>query len=171
MTFELAEFDYYSPYLHKAVDVYCTVWGRNLEDSTTFFRKYARMQHFVGYVALVGGHVVGIAFGTASQAGQWWHDKVSTHVGKNHHALANAWVLTELAVLQPYRKHNIGSALHDKVLEQQPFPNVLLSTQVDNVKAREFYEKRHWTYLHRGFSFQKNRPNYCIMHRAMPHAS
>jgi len=171
MNFELQPFDYHSPLLHDAVDVYCKVWERDTENSTIFFRKYARIADFVGYVATVENQVIGTAFGTRSQAGQWWHDKVARQVGRKHKALKNAWVLTELAVLAPYRKHNIGSALHDRVLAEQPYPNILLSTQVDNMVARRFYEKRNWTYLHRGFSFQKNRPPYCIMYKDMAHES
>lgn len=169
MKFELAEFDYYSPYLHKAVDVYCAVWDRNQDNSTVFFKKYARMSQFIGYVALIEEHVVGMAFGNESQAGQWWHDKVSKQIGKHHPALQNAWSLTELAVLKSYRKHQIGSVLHDRILREQTCPNVLLSTQVDNHTARHFYEKRNWTYLHKGFSFQKERQSYCIMHKAIHH--
>lgn len=165
MRFELIPFNYHSSLLHDAVSVYCTVWGRDKEDSTVFFRKYARMTDFVGYVATVESKVVGTAFGTISQVGQWWHDKVAKKIGRNHPALKSAWVLTELAVLQAYRKHHIGSHLHDCVLSEQPYPNVLLSTQEDNLIARHFYEKRDWTYLHKGFSFQKGRPHYCIMHK------
>lgn len=169
MTVDLAEFDYHSPYLHQAVAVYCAVWQRNQDNSTLLFKRYARMPQFEGYVALLDGDVVGMAFGTASSKGQWWHDKVSQHIGEHHHALQNAWSLTELAVLKPYRKHAIGSVLHDRVLQEQPCTNVLLSTQVDNQTARRFYEKREWTYLHEGFSFRKDRQPYCIMHRAIRH--
>ena len=127
------------------------------------------MLDFIGYVAVMNEKIVGTAFGTASRAGQWWHDKVAKQVGRNHKALKNAWVLTELAVLEDYRKHHIGGHLHDKVLSEQAYPNVLLSTQVDNIVARQFYENRHWTYLHRGFAFQKDRPPYCIMHKDLSH--
>ena len=171
MKFELIPFTYYSPLLHDAVNVYSTVWERDKEDSTIFFRKYARMPDFVGYVASVNNKIVGTAFGTISQSGQWWHDKVARHVGRKHKALKNAWVLTELAVLEDYRKHHIGSHLHDKVLDEQIYPNALLSTQVDNMVARRFYENRNWTYLHRGFAFHKGRPLYCIMHKDLSHES
>lgn len=169
MNVELSPFNYRSSLLHDAVRVYCRVWGRDLEESTIFFRKYARMPDFVGYVASVDSKIIGTAFGTVSQAGQWWHDIVAKHVGENHKALNAAWVLTELAVLRDYRKHNIGSRLHDKVLAEQVYPNALLSTQADNMLARYFYENRNWTYLHRGFSFQKSRPPYCIMHKDLSH--
>lgn len=169
MNFELISFNYRSSLLYDAVHVYCRVWGREKEASTIFFRKYARMPDFVGYIASVDSKIVGTAFGTISQTGQWWHDKVAKHVGLNHKALKNAWVLTELAVLKDYRKHNIGSHLHDKVLSEQPYPNVLLSTGLDNMLARYFYENRNWTYLHRGCAFQKGRPLYCIMHKELNH--
>lgn len=167
MEVELIAYNFRSSLLHDAVNVYCEVWQRDKQDSTIFFRKYARMPDFIGYVASVGGAVVGTAFGTVSLAGQWWHDRVAKEVGRNHSALQEAWVLTELAVLEAYRKHKIGHQLHKLVLSEQPYPNALLSTQVDNYVARKFYENRKWTYLHKGFPFQKGRPHYCIMHRDM----
>lgn len=169
MNVNFQAFDAKSPYFRDAVDVYCTVWHRNYDDSAVFFKRYTQMPDFIGYVAIVESRVVGIAFGTASQFGQWWHDKVAQQVGQSHPALHNTWVLTELAVLNRFRKHQIGSRLHDLVLSEQPYPNVILSTQVDNMTARKFYEKRQWQYLHHGFSFQSGRQPYCIMHKVMTH--
>ncbi|MGB7339327.1 MAG: GNAT family N-acetyltransferase [Phototrophicaceae bacterium] len=165
MTVKIQAFDDKSSYFRDAVDVYCSVWQRNYDDSAVFFKRYTQIADFIGYVAIVDNKVVGIAFGTVSQNGQWWHDKVAEQVGKKHPALQNTWVLTELAVLNRYRKHHIGSTLHDRVLAEQPYPHAILSTQVDNLNARRFYEKRQWQYLHHGFAFQSGRQPYCIMHK------
>ncbi|MGJ3240644.1 MAG: hypothetical protein ACFE0Q_18190, partial [Anaerolineae bacterium] len=115
MLFELIPFTARSPLFHDAVRVYCTVWQRATDDSTVFFRKYTQMPDFVGYVARVETDVVGVVFGVASQTGQWWPDQVARQVGRRHHALQRAWILTELAVLAPYRKHRIGSHLLERV--------------------------------------------------------
>lgn len=167
MTITLQPFGYHSPLFYDAVAIYCAVWERDEEDSTLFFRRYARMTDFIGYVALVGKQSVGIGFGTLSENGQWWHDKVADQVGSEHPALQNAWVLTELAVLPEYRNDGIGGILHDRVIHEQPRNNVLLSTQVENIAAQRFYKRRGWTMLHDGFPFRKGCQSYCIMHKDM----
>lgn len=169
MPIQYIPFNYKSSLLYDALRVYCEVWGRNYEDSLMFFRKYARYEHFIGYVASYKSRVIGMGFGTISEKGQWWHDKVAEKVGENHRALQNAWVLTELAVLKEYRNRQIGEALHERVLKAQPFPNVLLSTQADNHGAKRFYERLGWGYLHNGFAFQRGRQPYCIMHKVVKH--
>ncbi len=165
----LVAFDGFSVRLHDAVDIYVRVWQRNREASLLFIRKNARYPHFRGYLAQVNGQTVGMVFGTASLPGQWWHDNVALEVGTQHPALQRAWILCELAVLEPYRSRGIGGQLHDAVLNTQPLHNVLLSTQKANSGARRFYEQRGWSYLHNGFSFNPNRPHYVIMHQERPY--
>lgn len=167
MCIQLLPFDRKSPRLYDALRVYTNVWSRNTEDSLIFFRRHAELDHFHGFVACLDGRVVGMAFGTESCSGMWWHDKVAQHVGRDHNALYDAWVLTELAVLEPYRNASVGSKLLNAVLMAQPFPNALLSTQSYNTSAQRFYKRHHWTELHAGFPFQRGCDNYVIMHRDM----
>jgi ribosomal protein S18 acetylase RimI-like enzyme len=169
MTVEVLPFEHDAKLLREAARVYQVVWDRDPEDSLIFFRKYARFPHFRGYVARVQGVVVGTVFGTASLPGQWWHDKVAEHVGKQHPALQHAWVLTELAVLETYRDRGIGGLLHDRALQDLPLQTALLSTQGDNTGAQRFYLRRGWQYLHSGFPFHPGRPPYVIMVRWMHH--
>ena len=165
MRIELYPFDYRSSHLQNAIDVYCNVWERDTDNSTIFFRKYARFPDFVGYIAYVEAQAVGFVMGARSEKGQWWHDKVAKNVGARHPSITNAWVLIELAVLEDFRRHNIGTVLHDHILSKKNYPNALLSTQIDNYPARRFYEGHHWTYLHQGILFNKGRQKYCIMHK------
>lgn len=165
----LVPFGRASDWLHEAAEIYAAVWGRNTSDSLLFFRHHADYPDYRGVIALLGTERVGFAFGTRSEPGQWWHDKVCERIGSQHPALQNAWVLTELGVLAAHRNQHIGGLLHDRILRLQPSPNVLLSTQVDNDGARRFYERRSWHYLHQGFHFQPGRSAYVIMHRNVAH--
>jgi len=167
MSVKIIPYHYRSPLLQEAVRIYTTVWERDKEDSFFFFRKFAQYSHFYGFVAQVDERVVGMTFGTTSLPGQWWHDKVAAQVGADHPALHHAWVLTELAVLAAYRNQQIGAMLLDHVLDVQPFPNVLLSTQASNSKAQRFYERHGWRYLHPGFAFNRGHEPYVIMHKAL----
>jgi ribosomal protein S18 acetylase RimI-like enzyme len=152
--------------LNAAARVYATTWRRDVHETQTYFRRYAQMPHFYGLVALVEKCVVGVTFGIQSVSGQWFHDQVALHVGVDHPALHQTWVLTELAVLPAYRHQAIGGALHDAIVEQQPFPRLLLSTQVGNLGARRFYARRGWNVLHPGILFHQHGPEYLILHRA-----
>lgn len=154
-----------APLMREAARVYAAVWGRNWQDSMSFFRKYAHYPHFYGYVAQHERSIVGMGFGTQSLPGQWWHDKVTAHLGAGHPALQDAWVLTELAVLDAFRNSHIGSAIHNQLLREQPLPNALLSTQVNNSGAQRFYTRHGWRIIHEGFAFGRGREHYVIMHR------
>lgn len=164
MNVQLLPFTRRSSLLPEAVNVYTRVWSRNTADSLTFFHNYAEHNHFYGVVAVARSQVVGMAFGTESVSGMWWHDKVAQHVNPQHPVLQNAWVLTELAVLEGYRNWGIGSKLLARVILEQPFPNALLSTQCHNQAAQRFYQRHGWDYLHRGFAFHRGHDPYVIMY-------
>jgi GNAT superfamily N-acetyltransferase len=153
--------------IRAAADIYVGTWDRPVDETMAFIRFQSLYPDFVGYLGEAEDTPVGMGFGTRSQPGQWWHDRVAVRVGSDHPALQDAWVLTELAVLPPWRGFGIGGAIHDALLAAQPCPRVLLSTEVSNVRARRMYEKRGWTYLHPGFAFTPGQPAFCIMRREM----
>ncbi|MDQ7026896.1 MAG: GNAT family N-acetyltransferase [Anaerolineae bacterium] len=170
MAVKIIPYHYRSPLLQEAVRVYIDVWQRNKEESLVFFRNYAQLPYFYGFVAQQNKKIVGTAFGVQSKTGQWWHDKVAAQVGANHPTLQESWVLTELAVLDAYRNQQIGALLHDHVLNVQPFPNVLLSTQVSNIGAQRFYQQHGWQIIHAGFAFTRGHEPYVIMHKSVTHS-
>lgn len=169
MTIEIIPYHYRSPLLQEAVRVYVDVWQRNKEESLVFFRNYAQLAHFYGFVAQYEKKTVGAVFGVQSKVGQWWHDKVAAQIGDKHPALQDSWVLTELAVLDAYRNQQIGALLHNHILDVQPFSNVLLSTQVSNIGAQRFYKQHDWNILHPGFAFNRGHEPYVIMYKAIAH--
>lgn len=160
---ELAEFAPGSKYAEGAAQVFADTWHRSLEDAIAFLGLQADYPDYRGLVALADGRVVGMVFGTASESGQWWHDRVAARVGESHPALRDAWVLTELAVLEDWRGQGIGARLHDEVLAAQPHPRALLSTEISNMRARRMYERRGWRYIHPGFPFEPGRESFVVM--------
>lgn len=157
-----------SAYLDATVRVYMHTWGNDdWEGSHAFFAKYAKYPNFHGLVAIHNEEVIGFGFGTRSQAGQWWHDRVALQVGKDNLALQDAWVLVELAVLPAFRNRKIGGNLLASLLGHVPLSRALLSTQRNNTKARRFYERHGWQYLHHGFAFQPFGQEYVVMNRGV----
>jgi ribosomal protein S18 acetylase RimI-like enzyme len=150
-----------------AVRVYNDTWKWGWEESYSFFSRYALLPDYLGFVALYDGQVAGMTFGARGLPGQWWFDKVAEKVGRDHPALKDAWMLVELAVLEPYRDLGIGTALHNALLAAQHYPRALLSTEVSNTGARRLYERLGWEYLHSGFVFSEGGPAYTIMNKEL----
>lgn len=165
--FQLIPFDADSPYLPQAARVYARIWQRGEDWAIGLFARQARYPDFHGLVAVAEGAVVGMGFGARSEPGQWWHDKVAARMGAGTPALQDAWTLVELGVLAELRGRGIGGALHDRLLAIHPCPRVLLSTQVENARARRMYEARGWQYLHPGFAFEPGNQPFVVMHREL----
>lgn len=156
-----------SPHLEAAVAVYHEYTPGNIGFQTQFFTSHMERLGYVGFVAQIEDKIVGIVFGSRSLAGQWWHEHVAKHVGEDHRALQNTWVLTQLNVLKVYRNRGIGKLLHDKIIAAQTYPHLLLSTPVANKAAQRFYERYGWDFLHTGFKFFEGDECYAIMHKAL----
>jgi ribosomal protein S18 acetylase RimI-like enzyme len=167
MAIQIAPFELGSRVFEEAADVYCAVFGGEWEGGYLFMMRYAQYPDFHGRVALNGSRVVGMGFGTRSEPGQWWHDRVASQVGVDHPALQDAWVLVELGILEDYRSQGIGGRLHDALIAAHPLPHLLLSTQVDNLGAQRFYTRRGWQILHPGFAFLAGSPPYLVMHQTL----
>lgn len=156
-----------SPYLMDAVHIYNEYISAELAYQEHFFRTHMRRPGYAGLVAQMDEVIVGVAFGSDSLNGQWWHDRVATHVGDEHPALQNAWVLTQLNILAEYRNRKIGVQLHDAIIAKQSQANLLLSTQVANHAAQRFYKRHGWSVLHDGFVFSSGDEPYKILNKTI----
>lgn len=168
MTVELLPLTADAPYFNQAVAVYSEyVTFGTMASHRTFFSEHTQRRDYHGLAACCDGQIVGLAFGSRSQRGEWWHDKVAHRVGAKHPALQSAWVLTQLNVLAAYRNQGVGARLHDAILAQQPYHKLLLSTPVANAGAQRFYRRRGWHVLHSGFVFSNGDEPYAIFHKTL----
>ncbi len=85
----------------------------------------------------------------------------------DHPALQDAFRIVELAVVEAHQGHGIGGQLHDALLDAQPCPRALISTNVTNQRARSMYERRGWRYLHGSFEVPDDPHRYVIMAREL----
>lgn len=152
-----------SPYLRRAVAIYHEYSPGDMRYQTEFFTSHMDNEGYIGLVAQLEEEIVGVAFGSNSLEDQWWHSKVAAHVGKEHAALQDAWVLTQLNVLSAFRNRGIGTLLHDKIIATQTRPRLLLSTPVSNKGAQRLYIRYGWEFLHKGFPFFNGDEPYAIM--------
>lgn len=167
MRIELQHLTQDSPYLLGAIRVYNEYIAGEIDYQEHFFRTHMRRPGYIGLIAILDERVVGVAFGSHSLVGQWWHERVASRVGYDHPALQNAWVLTQLNVLASYRNRKIGELLHNRIIEMQGCSNLLLSTQVANAKAQRFYLRHGWKVLHTGFRFSAGDEPYMILHKKL----
>ena len=111
------------------------------------------------------GTVAGFAYGYTGGAGQWWTDRVAAAMDEESR---RRWLdpphyeVVELHVRPSRQRGGIGSALLDRRLEGLPHSCALLSTQVDNAKARPFYEKHGWQVVVDELSFGPGYAPFCV---------
>ena len=111
--------------------------------------------------AFAGDRLVGFVYGYRGATGQWWHDRVAAALGRGG---ADRWLppghfeFTELHVRPEYRRHGIGGALHDALLDGIDAPTAVLSTQTDNVPAIALYSGRGWVVIVPHLDFGSGRP-------------
>lgn len=163
MTVKLLPLNRKSPYIIDAVRIYNEYIPGELDYQEHFFRTHMRHPGYIGILAQVDDKIVGLTFGSDSLPGQWWHERVASNVGREHPALNNAWVLTQLNILKAYRNRQIGEILLHKVSKAQKRQRLLLSTQVANIAAQRFYLRHGWQVLHQGFRFSSGDEPYKIL--------
>ena len=151
MTVNLLPLNTESSYIIDAVRIYNEYIPGEMDFQEHFFRTNMRHPGYVGLLAQVDDKVVGVAFGSQTLPGQWWHERVASHVGREHPAIQNAWVLTQLNILKAYRNRKIGEFLLKRIITEQKYERLLLSTQVANTSAQRFYKRQGWQVLHEGF--------------------
>jgi ribosomal protein S18 acetylase RimI-like enzyme len=111
------------------------------------------------------GEVAGFAYGYTGGAGQWWTDRVAAAMDAEER---RSWLepphyeVVELHVRPESQRRGVGSALLAVLLEGLPHRQALLSTQVDNEKARPFYEKEGWQLVVAQLSFGPGYAPFCV---------
>jgi len=160
-----------SPELNEALRIYARVWpDRDPEVARETFTRYAGYPDFRGFVAYVEDEPAGCGYGARSFPGVPWHDLVAPRLGADLPAFQDAFRVVELAVVEEHQGKGIGSMLHDALLQNQPCRRALISTNVNNARARGIYERRGWQYLDTDFEVPDDAHRYVIMARDMgPH--
>lgn len=118
------------------------------------------------------GGVAGFAYGYVSAPGQWWHDNVGPALGRERARewLADAFQVTEIAVLPAYQGRGLGAGLHDALLEGVTTARAVLSTLDAPTVARAMYLRRGWQPLLDNFRFPGVARPYAVLGKVMTDA-
>jgi ribosomal protein S18 acetylase RimI-like enzyme len=113
--------------------------------------------------------LVGFAYGYRSKAGQWWYDNVSRAMSGHARQLwlADAFQVTEIAVMPGHQRQGIGGNLLDVLLSDVPNSRAVLSTLDAETAGRAMYLNRGWQNLLEGFYFPGVPRRYAIMGRVL----
>jgi hypothetical protein len=95
------------------------------------------------------GDVVGFAYGYENKPDQWWHVEVASALPRQ---IAEEWLcdsfrLVEMAVATGMQGRGVGGLLHDRLLEELPWPRAVLSTMAAETRAYRLYHQRGWVIL------------------------
>ncbi len=109
--------------------------------------------------------MLGFAYGYTGGRGQWWTDRVGEALGSR---LRARWLqpphyeVVELHVRPEEQRRGLGTGLLAALLEGLPHEQALLSTQVENAKARAFYESQGWQVVVPEMSFGPGYAPFCV---------
>ena len=119
-----------------------TEQGRTLAEDDEIFRRYILPRTAI-WVALVDGAIAGFLAMRGSYV-----DRLYIHPDR--------------------QRRGIGGTLHDAILENLDSPTALLSTQVDNERARALYRGRGWRVVVEQLRFTPGGTPFCVMARDLP---
>ena len=116
------------------------------------------------------GRLAGFGYGYTSMAGQWWHDQVSSGLGKDARQewLANTFEVVELHVAPYAQGHGIGASQLTSLSRMTAGTRTLLSTpEADEQKSRAWrlYRRFGFVDLLRHFYFPGDERPFAILGR------
>jgi ribosomal protein S18 acetylase RimI-like enzyme len=151
--------------LQNMVRIYYEVWGGNPNDFLERFKRHTTYPGFKGVVVYDGKDVLGFAYGYSSIPGQFYHDLLRMELTNSNQEwwLEDCFEFVELVVHPNYRRKNIGQELATNLLENSKKKTAVLTTQTDNISARNLYKKLNWKIIKENFYPGDTTEPYVIM--------
>ncbi|PEV97767.1 GNAT family N-acetyltransferase [Bacillus cereus] len=151
--------------------LYCKVFNK-----TNFDEMVERITRHMGYTGFKGAvaindenEVVGFTYGYRSLEGQYYNQlmREALNLEQVDQWLEDCFEFVELAVHPQYRNEGLGTKLHNRLLDGISNRTSVLTTQINNEKARSLYERLDWVNLLEPFHPSKNDVPYVIMGKAL----
>ncbi|MGE1127160.1 GNAT family N-acetyltransferase [Bacillus wiedmannii] len=151
--------------------LYCKVF-----DTTNFADMVERIRRHIGYTDFKGivaindeNEVIGFTYGYRSLEGQYYNQLMREVLNREQvdQWLEDCFEFVELAVDPQYQNEGLGTKLHNELLEGISNRTSVLTTQINNEKARSLYERLDWVDVLEPFHPSKNDVSYVIMGKAL----
>ncbi|PEI76843.1 GNAT family N-acetyltransferase [Bacillus wiedmannii] len=153
--------------INNMAQLYCKVFEKtNFTEMIERINRHIEYTGFKGIVAMnEENEVVGFTYGYRSLDGQYYNQlmRKSLNCGQVEQWLEDCFEFVELAVHPQYRNEGLGTTLHNKLLEGISNRTSVLTTQINNKKARSLYERLDWVNVLEPFHPSKNDVPYVIM--------
>lgn len=155
--------------------------AQQLPGRRMMMERHARYPAFRGLAAVTGcdspvehGAIIGIGYGFHGEAGQWWHDMVTSAItAKAGRGIAMSWMkdcfeVGELHVLPDHQGRGVGRNLLLTLASGRPEPTAVLSTPDAESPARRLYRSVGFADLLTGFRFAGGDEPYAVMGAPLP---
>lgn len=143
--------------------LYREVWNQSLIER---LKKHINYDGFRGYILKSDdGEILGFSYGYTSQAGQYYHNLLANELSPIEYEkwLQDCFEFVELAVHPNHRNQGYGKVLIHQLLKGVSNRTAVLTTQVDNISARNLYQGLGWGVVKEPFIPSKNGIPFVIM--------
>ncbi|KAA0760312.1 GNAT family N-acetyltransferase [Bacillus sp. SH5-2] len=134
--------------IHNIANLYCKAFEKtNFNEMIERVKRHIEYEDFKGIVAINDeNEVVGFTYGYRSLEGQYYNQlmREALHLEQVNEWLQDCFEFVELAVHPKYQKEGLGTKLHNRLLDGISNRTSVLTTQINNVKARSLYERLDW---------------------------
>jgi ribosomal protein S18 acetylase RimI-like enzyme len=170
--------------LDAILAVYAAAMGipaQQLPGRRMMMERHASYPAFRGLAAVTNadgpaehGTIIGIGYGFRGEAGQWWHDMVTSAItAAGGRGTASAWMddsfeVGELHVHPDHQGRGIGRRLLLSLASGRPERTAVLSTLDAESRARRLYRSAGFTDLLTGFRFPGGDEPYAVMGAPLP---
>ncbi|MGG2933003.1 GNAT family N-acetyltransferase [Bacillus pacificus] len=157
--------------IENMVKLYCKAFEKtNFTEMIERINRHIEYTGFKGIVAINDeNEVVGFTYGYRSLEGQYYNQlmREALNLEQVEEWLQDCFEFVELAVHPQYRNEGLGTTLHNKLLEGISNRTSILTTQINNKKARSLYERLDWVDVLEAFHPNKNDIPYIIMGKTL----
>jgi len=153
--------------INNMAKLYCKAF-----EKTNFTEMIERMKRHIKYVDFKGivaindeNEVVGFTYGYRSMGGQYYNQlmREALHLEQVDQWLQDCFEFVELAVHPQYQNEGLGMKLHNELLEGISNRTSILTTQINNEKARSLYKRLDWVDVLEPFHPSESDVPYVIM--------
>ncbi|TYS52024.1 GNAT family N-acetyltransferase [Bacillus infantis] len=158
--------------LAEAASLYNLVWNKEDQSFLERLMRHGSYDGFQGEMAFEGdARLAGFVYGYNSQKGQYYRGLIEKELSEEEALtwLEDCFEVVELAVHPESRKQGIGRLLEQRILAQLPNKTAILTTQKDNIAARQLYWSLGWTTIKESFFPDQTGTAYVIMGKRLSH--
>jgi GNAT superfamily N-acetyltransferase len=157
--------------INNMAKLYCKAFEKTIfTEMIERIKRHIEYADFKGIVAINDeNEVVGFTYGYRSLEEQYYNQlmREALNLEQADEWLQDCFEFVELAVHPQYRNEGLGMKLHNELLEGISNRTSILTTQINNEKARSLYERLDWVDVLEPFHPSKNDVSYVIMGKAL----